>query len=91
MSQLFALPLKILYRRIIEKERNKCEKIIARSVKRRIYHVNIETTIQKNRKTELLSFSNGQTTIKESRKCSPKKDNLEKDFAAFVLLQRTTR
>ena len=45
MSQPFALPFKILYYRIIEKERNKCEKIITRSVKRRIQYVNIETAI----------------------------------------------
>ena len=33
MSQPFALPLKILYHRIIEKEINKCGEINARSVK----------------------------------------------------------
>ena len=90
MSQPFALPLKILYHRIIEKERNKCGKINARSVKRRIQYVNIETTIQKNNKTELLSFSNGHTMSKTAGKCSFEKDNLEKDFAVFVLSQRTT-
>ena len=80
MSQPFALPLKILYHRIIEKEINKCGEINARSVKRRIQYVNIETTIQKNRKTELLSFSNGQTTSAAAEECLFKKDNLKKIF-----------
>ena len=73
MSQPFVLPFKILYYRIIEKERNKCEKIITRSVKRRIQYVNIETAIQ----NELLSFSNGQKKKEEARRCLFKKNKKE--------------
>lgn len=45
----------------------------------------MKTAIQKNNKTELLSFSNGHTMSKTAGKCSFEKDNLEKDFAVFVL------